>query len=420
MAGTVYPDVLTTTILPDTLRTVYSTELEFTARPTLVFDQPAFVEPKPDFDVIRGRQAVFTIFRNMLPTISRLSENVDVDSGSIQDFQVSFDIGEYGYAMGVTEALDLLSYQGPVSNIIRSSLAPQMALTFDTIVRNALWYPSTANGRIYKSYGGTATSRTTLTGSSIIDEGTIRKIAHNLSIRRVATVQSQDPAYVAIAHPSVIYDLRGDSFWRSAQLYAGATRLFSGEEGMIHGVRFLKTDRARIPNGGVISAANSQTYLTASVPAGAASLPVHDGSFYTAGMEITLHNTGVASATNISGTVNWTAPDGQDPTTEEVVVDHVSGNTIFLAEKTLGNHSINDFVTEALDVYPVVFIGGIPPLGKGTLVEPEIRIGLPTDKLRRINHVGWYAHLGYGVIRPWAYEVLEVAATPSSTPAFGF
>ena len=48
-----------------------------------------------------------------------------------------------------------------------------------------------------------------------------------------------DGKYVCIIHPSVAFDLRQDEAWIAAHQYAGATELFSGEIGELHGVRFV-------------------------------------------------------------------------------------------------------------------------------------------------------------------------------------
>src|SRR5512144_1800819 len=135
--ATTYTDPIMTSDLPDALRVIYSNELEFVAGPKLVFDQ--FNEAKSDFRVKRGERVYWTIFRNLPPSINALSENVDVDGGQMADFQVSFTVDEYGYAIGTTEKLDHLSYFGPISNIVRSILAPQMALSVDLLARNCFY-----------------------------------------------------------------------------------------------------------------------------------------------------------------------------------------------------------------------------------------------------------------------------------------
>lgn len=429
MAGTIYSDLITTNALPDALRIIYSNELEFTSRPTLVFDQPAFVEERNDFSAKRGSQVIWTIYHQLPAAIQALVENQDITGGAITDHQVSFTVSEYGNAIGTSEALDLLSYHGPISNIVRTLLAPNQAMTMDTLARNMFWYApnlhimnNASTGPTYKSYVGNVGSRSALNvNTSIMTSEVARAAAYHLTVRRVPTMGGQQPSYIAITHPSVTYDLRSDPYWKDAQLYAGGTRIFNGEEGMIHGVRFIKSDRARVANGGNL---NVQSALNANFAAGVNQITVTSlngpVSAYTAGMEVTLHHTGVSTT---QGSYTWTAPDGQDPTDEEMIIQSVSGSgpyTITFTQKTQIAHATSDFMTEALDVYPMIFLGGLAAMGKGLVVPPEIRVSLPVDKLRRLSYVGWYSLLGYGIVRDWAYEVVETLASVNTPPPFGF
>lgn len=426
MAGTVYSDLITTNALPDALRVIYSNELEFTSRPALVYDQPAFVEERNDFAAKRGSQVIWTIYHQLPASIQALTENQDITGGSIADHQVSFTVTEYGNAIGVSEKLDLLSYHGPISNITRTLLAPNQALTFDTICRNMFWYANnrtlldnTLVGPAYKVYTGNVASRAALAPSvSTMTSETARAAAYHLTVRRVPTMGGQQPSYICITHPSVTYDLRSDPYWKDAQLYSGATRIFNGEEGMIHGVRFIKSDRARIANGGNLTNSGSQQQLSTNYAAGVNQIVLSGGgSNFSVGQEVTLHNTGVSTT---YGGNTWVAPDGQDPTAEEMIIKSISTNTITFTQKTLLPHSQNDYMTDALDVYPMIMLGGLAAMGKGIVVPPEIRVSLPVDKLRRLSYVGWYALMGYGIIRDWAYEVVETLASVNTPPPFSF
>lgn len=424
MPGTVYSDLITTNALPDALRTIYSNELEFTSRPNLVFDQPAFVEARDEFGAKRGSQVIWTIYHQLPTSIAPLTESTDVVGGSVTDHQVSFTVQEYGNAIGTTELLDLLSYHGPISNIVRTLLGPSQALTMDTLARNMLWnannrslLDNTQQGPMFKSYVGTGvTSRATLDPTtSVMTSEVARAAAHRMTIRRVPTIGGQQPSYVCITHPSVTYDLRNDPYWKDAMLYAGATSIFTGEEGMIHGVRFIKSDRARIANGGAL---HSQTTLSANIAAGVNAITVASATGLVVGTEISLHHTGVSTTNAVPTT--WIAPDGQDATTEEMIIKAISGTTITFTQKTLLPHNAGDYVTDALDVYPMVMLGGIAPMGKGIVVPPEIRVSLPTDKLRRMSFVGWYGLQGYGIVRDWTYEVIETLASINTPPPFSF
>lgn len=424
MSGTIYSDLITTNALPDAMRVIYSNELEFTSRPTLVYDQPAFVEERNDFSAKRGQQVIWTIYHQLPASIQALVENQDITGGSIADHQVSFTVHEYGNAIGTSEALDLLSYHGPISNIVRTLLSPNQALTLDTLTRNMFWYApnrsimnNALQGPAYKVYTGNVASRSALNpNTSVMTSEVARAAAYHLTVRRVPTMAGQDPSYVCITHPSVTYDLRSDPYWKDAQLYSGSTRIYNGEEGMIHGVRFIKSDRARVANGGNLTA---QTTLSNNYNAGVTSMVVASTTGLAVGQEITLHHTGVSTT---QGNNTWTAPDGQDPSDEEMIILSINSgtSTITFTQPTLLPHSSGDFMTEALDVYPMVVLGGLAPMGKGTVVPPEIRVSLPTDKLRRLSYVGWYSLLGYGVIRDWAYELIETLASVNTPPPFSF
>src|SRR5579862_3018799 len=106
--GTVYSDLTTINALPDAMRVIFSSMLEFTARPLLITDQPEFVEIWPEFGAKRGATVTRTVYHQLPAAIGPLQENADVVAGGLQDHQVSLTIQEYGDARGTTEALDVL------------------------------------------------------------------------------------------------------------------------------------------------------------------------------------------------------------------------------------------------------------------------------------------------------------------------
>jgi hypothetical protein len=347
-----------------------------------------------------------------------------VTTGGLQDHQVSLQVQEYGSAEGVTEALDLLSYHGPISNVIKTLLGPQMGMSMDTLARNALWYGQAGQlAPMFKIYGGGAASdRWHITSGQNLTADMVRGTAYRLGVRRVPVLGDREPSYICLAHPSVIYDLRGDSNWRDANLYAGSTRIFTGEEGMMHGTRFLKSDRYRVANGGVLK---YQTTLAAgSYPVGSTSVIVTSTTGISVGDEITLHATGdaVTAPNQASSTVSWTAPNGKDSVEEQLIVSAINTGTgaITFTNKLAYAHNAGEFFTEAYDVYPLVFLGGLQVLAKGVAIYPEVRVALPTDKLRRMTYIGWYTLCGYGLSRNWAFEVNEVTASVNTPPVYGF
>ena len=392
--ATTYTDTISTSNLPDALRTIYSADLEFTATPMMVFDQ--FTESKNDFKADRGQTVVWTIYRQLAPSISALSETVDVDGNQIQDFQVTFSVAEHGYAIGTTEKLDLLSYHGPIANIVRDLLAPQMALTVDTLARNAFYAGAPT------TYANGAANRAALTTSDVATIDIIKQEAYRLSAQRVRPAGSD---YICVAHPAVIYDLREDSLWQNAGVYSDPNRLLSGEVGRIFGVRFVESHQARLANAG---AQVAQTTLSNAYSVGVDQIDVASASGFSAGDEITIF-----AAAN-------STPDGTDPTQENVIIESISSNTLTLRHGLAVAHASGAKVRLAVDIYPLMFLGAQKPVGKGTVLAPEVRVALKIDKLQRMSYIGWYGLFGYGTIRDWTYSVVETSASQSGAYTFGF
>ena len=391
-----YGDVIMTSGLPDALRVIYSAELQFTSAPQMVYDQ--FAEIKNEHRLQHGETAVWTIYRQMAPTIGSLTENVDVDTQQIQDFQVQMSVAEYGNAVGTTEKLDLLSYHGPISNIVRQLLAPQMARSLDRIARNAAW--AGAN----KKYAGGRANRAALTAADVATIDLVKQSAHALRMNKVR--QAAGGGYMAVVHPSNLYDLREDPLWEDVSKYSRPENIASGEVGRLYGVRFIEADDARLPNAG---AQVAQTTLNGAHAFNVNSLVVASSSGFSVGDEITIFPS--ANST----------PDGTSTTEENVIISDIpDGTHITLEYKTAIAHATGDKVRLALDVFPMMFLGADKPYGKAVVQSPETRVALPTDKLRRMSYVGWYTLLGYGTLRDWTYLVVESAASQDSKYIFGF
>ena len=393
--ATSYTDIISTSTLPDALRTIYSADLEMTATPMMVFDQ--FAEEKRDFKADKGQQVVWTIYRQLAPSIAALSETVDVDGNQIQDFQVNFTIAEHGFAIGTTEKLNLLSYHGPIEQIVRDLLAPQMAHTVDVIARNAFWAGAPT------TYANGAANRAALTSSDVATIDIVKKEAFRLSSQRVRPAGGD---YICVAHPAVIYDLREDSLWENAGVYSDPSRLVNGEVGRIYGVRFVESHHARLANAG---GSSTQTTLTGAHAFNVTTLTVASTSGFAAGDELTIF--AAAKST----------PDGTDATQENVIVLSVdSGTQLTLTKATAIAHAGSDKVRKAVDIYPMMFLGAEKPVGKGTVLAPEVRVALKIDKLQRMSYIGWYGLFGYGTIRDWTYSVVETSASQDAKYTFGF
>lgn len=397
MATDVISDVIQTSDLPDTQRVIYSSELEHTSRGNVIYDQ--FAERKNDFSGQKGTTITWTTYQNLPPAIKPLVEDQDVQGMQVADFQTSLTVEEYGTAIGTTEKLNLTSYHGSISGMVQSMLAPHMALTMDILARNSLFDPLKAT---YRTFAGGNTARSQLDSSDVMTSTIARAAAFQLSTRRIPPTPQ---GYIAVVHPAQIYDLRLDEFWIDVLKYTQPDTILNGEVGKIHGVRFIEAHNARLPNAGTTA---RQTTIAGATPANRDYVVVADATGFAAGQEVTLHR-------------HSSLPDGTDETEEHLVVKAVTGTTngrISFRSKITINREAGDYVTDGVDIFPTAFMGATKALGRGAVLEPEVRVALPTDKLRRQYHVGWYGLFGYGVIRDWALELVEMSASVNAAPAF--
>ena len=395
MAPDIIVDAIQTSDLPDSQRVIYSNELWYVSKPLMLYEQ--FAERKSDFAGGKGTTVIWTVFQSLPPSIKPLIEDQDVGGMAISDFQVGLTIQEYGMAVGTTEKLDLTSHWGPISSTVRTMLGPQMALSLDILARNALIDPNKAT---YRTFAGGMANRAALTqGASQLSPAIAKAAAYNLGVRRIPPTPQ---GYIAVVHPAQIYDLRDDPFWIDVNKYTRPEIILNGEVGKIHGVRFVEANNARLPNAGAIV---TQTTLSGDVPANRDYIVVASAAGLVPGNEITIHR-------------DFASPDGTDASEEHVVVKSISGSRVYLRAKTTIYHSAGDYVTDGIDVFPTTFMGAVRALGRGSVLEPEVRVALPTDKLRRQSHVGWYGLFGYGIIRDWALEIVETASSVNSAPAF--
>lgn len=389
----VLPSLMLTSDLPEALRAYYSAELITTGQPNIVYRTIA-AERKIGPGQNAGSTIVFTIYQNLPPSISPLNENIDVGTLSLASMQRAVTVQEYGASVGVSERLNLTSVHGPILDIVRTMLAPQMALTMDLLARNAIIQEA-----VWRSFAGGATSRAAIAANATLTPDMIRDFAFRLSTRQVAPYPN---GYVAVIHPAQSYDIRSHPFWIDVNKYTRPETVLQGEIGSLFGVRFVESPLARLPNAG---AQTAQTTLSGDVEPNRNYIVVANASGFSAGMEITIHQ-------------QAGAPNGFDPSEESLVIDRIDGNRLYLRARTTIPHRSGDFVTEGRDIYPVCFFGMTPALGYAVVLEPEVRVALPTDRLRRMSHVGWYGVFGFGLIRPWALEYVEVASSAVTVPAF--
>lgn len=388
--ATTYSDVQTTSGMPLALRNWYTQEIIHEFEAQRVYDQFCEVWTEPG---VQHAQTVYrNIYRGSTPKPAVLSETVDDDAENLTNYRKSVTVYEHGWTTGTTELLDLMNYNARMSEICRQEIARNMTLTLDVLARNAMLSQSAA----YTFYGGTATSKATLTESCVLTEAIFRKAAREFARENVPGDK------VCIAHPDATYHLKDPAntggAWIDIAKYQAAQAVYNNEVGKLWGFRVIETTLGILPNGCGTSS-KVQTTLSASAAVGATTISVASATGLSAKYEITISNAAVPS-----GTAN-------DEETVRILA--IDGTTLTLAKPLVNAHASGAYVTYDVHCYPVIFLANVPgaqAVAKGVALEPELRVPPVMDRKQRFHYFSWYGVLGYGIIRPEQLLVWYVGA----------
>lgn len=217
------------------VREVYSREIWFAAQPNLRFVD--FVTPKTEL----GAQPGQTITMPKAGNIRRggpLTEGVRINAQSMSLSSVSITVNEQGNAIGVTERLLQQSFYDQLA-MAAALLGRDCALVLDGQLRDAL------AGAVNTILAAKKASRALITASDVLTTAEIYRATETLETNN--SPKWGNDFYVCFIHPHQLASLRQAPGWINAQLYAGATRIFSGEAGRFNDVRFVSTSMC--PNG---------------------------------------------------------------------------------------------------------------------------------------------------------------------------
>lgn len=246
------------------LKTFYDTELLENARVELFYAQFAKKQPLP---AGRGKTIEWRKW-NTFARATQLTEGV-IPTG--QKFGMSSKTGtinQYGTYATVSDQLELHAYDdvilGATEEMGASAAETQEVLIRDALLTNTnvLYCDNVkADGTVVSTPTSCATMGANETdGVSKLTPAMVAKAVTKMKKDRVPTINGK---YVAVIHPSVAEDLRGDSEWVEAHKYASPDEIFNGEIGALHGVRFVENVFAPILGGSTYqNKSNGVTYAT--------------------------------------------------------------------------------------------------------------------------------------------------------------
>lgn len=231
----------TSTELTPEMKTFYSKYLLKLAMANLVHQQ---FGKKDSIPKNGGKTIEYRMYSSFPKALTPLTEGVTPDGVPLKVAAIEKTLEQFG---AYTTLSDVLSMTAIDNNIVEATEkhAESMALTLDTIVRNEL---NTGTNVVYASADGVqATSRAALTENHKMTYNDVARMATYLKRNNAPTI---DGSYIAIIHPDVALDIMTDEKWIDVAKYKNPEKIYEGEIGKLHKVRFIESTEAQITKDG--------------------------------------------------------------------------------------------------------------------------------------------------------------------------
>ena len=192
-----------------------------------------------------GKIIQFRKYTPFQPHTTALIEGVVPDGQTMTMTEVVATLEQYGGFVALSDKLSLTQLD-PVIAAAVEMMSDQCAITIDTLVRDAMHAGTNV------MYGGTRTSRASLTAADKLTSKDIRKAVRLLKKNRAKKFDRPGNRgyFVAIVGPDATYDLQDDPDWKAVASYQSAEKIYDGEIGKLYGVVFVETTEAKIFAGG--------------------------------------------------------------------------------------------------------------------------------------------------------------------------
>lgn len=187
-----------------------------------------------------GNQIRFTRYNNFAASTTALTEGVVPDGEVLSSTQIFATPVEYGNYVTLSDFLIMESID-PVIKGALEVLSYQAALSYDTIVRNAL------HGNFTNQFAGGAVSEATT--SAVLTANEIRRGVKSL---KVANARPIGDSYPSLIHPASSFDLQSDTAvggWLDVNKYTTTGPLYKGEIGKIYGSRIAESQNIQTGTG---------------------------------------------------------------------------------------------------------------------------------------------------------------------------
>ena len=198
--------------------------------PQLYFKQMGDMRPLPQKS---GTMVKWTRLNKLTAATTPLTENTNPAEVTVGTTQVSAEPLTYGSWVKVSAELNLKSIN-PIVEEIQDEQADQAALTYDTVIFNAV------HGNVTNQFAGGAVSEITVADASVLTSAEVRRAVFTLRNANIPGFEGN--LYKAIIHPAQQFDLLSETAvgtFMEASKYTTMEPLMKGEIGQLYGVRVV-------------------------------------------------------------------------------------------------------------------------------------------------------------------------------------
>lgn len=259
------------------MKTFYRTVMLENARDALVFAQLGKKQPLPQHE---GKTVEWRKW-NTLPDADTLTEGVIPTGKKFGQTLLNVGITQHGLYVAITDQLDTHH----IDNVhlgATEEVGASIGRSYDKLVRLALQQNTNVlyADSLNKSTGAITTVATrgglnvANTAYTALTPDTIHQA---MTVLRKANAPTYDGTnYLAVVHPSVLYDLMSSDDWIDYHKYESTGEIFNGEVGKLFGVRFISTTLAPIVKGTALSAGSHTLTVKTAISASATEIEVKE------------------------------------------------------------------------------------------------------------------------------------------------
>jgi len=184
-----------------------------------------------------GKVIDFRKFASLSTSTDPLTEGtLYTDLKELSMTNVTATIAQYGNAVGFSDIVSTTTLD-PVLTEATELLGENAGESIDELVRDVIILGTNVQ------YASTATSRATVTAAMTMTVAEIREAVLTLRIGRARKINGN---WQSIVHPRTSHDIQGTSEWVTANNEQQTSRVFDGSLGMLYGVKFWETDKAKV------------------------------------------------------------------------------------------------------------------------------------------------------------------------------